>query len=71
MNYSTAAKLVISLVILTAGCGRLPDQSSTVPTAEQPSAGETRRPTAEELKTIMPPKLQGPSGPYTNARSSP
>jgi len=71
MNFSIAARVVISLMILVAGCGRASQPNSTAPATEQTSTAPTRRPSPDELKTLMPPRLQGPEGPYTNTRSSP
>jgi hypothetical protein len=71
MNSLTAKRLAISLMILAGGCGRASHESCVEPTAEQPSTAPIRRPSPEELKTLMPPRLQGPDGPYNNTRSLP
>jgi hypothetical protein len=62
MNCSTAARVAISVAIVAAGCGR----AAPAPAAAQPSEpAHARRITPEELRPMLPPRLQGPDGPYT------
>jgi hypothetical protein len=66
MNCSIVARLATSLVLLASGCGH---QNGTAGQAQSASA-ETRRIAPEELKAVMPPRLQGPDGPYANGDST-
>jgi hypothetical protein len=66
MNYSIAARLAISPVLLMLACNGAGGKTSPSPA---PPA-EVRRISPEELRTFVPPHLQGPDGPYTNVDGS-
>jgi hypothetical protein len=66
MNCSTAARLAISPVLLALAC----DRGAAQQTQKATPPAEIRRISPEELKTFLPPRLQGPNGPYTKAGGS-
>jgi hypothetical protein len=62
MNSSTVAKALTSLCLLVAGCSRQPKPDRA---PVQPGPAAIRHIEPEELKLILPPRLQGPDGPYS------
>jgi hypothetical protein len=63
MNFSTAAKVAISMLLLLSGC----THGSQGVTQQESAPAEVRRISPDELKAFLPPRLQGQNGPYINA----